>query len=74
MTYRIISDPSWQVQKKHKGKWVTTNYCKDEQSAINAKARCETHAKQWEKMTPDERRRAILRTHTAALPAEVTNT
>lgn len=60
-TYRIISQPSWQVQKKHKGEWVTVFYCKDETSAIRRKKDCIRRAATWAKLTPDEQRKAILR-------------
>lgn len=59
--YRIISNPSWQVQNKYKGKWVTIYYCKDKIAADKRKAKCIQRAAKWAKKTPDERMKAILR-------------
>lgn len=59
--YRIIPEPSWQVQKQHNGEWVTIYYCKDEVAANRCKEKCERKAKRWEAMTPEQRMRAILR-------------
>ncbi|TXH51022.1 MAG: hypothetical protein E6Q97_19250 [Desulfurellales bacterium] len=60
-TYRIISDPSWQVQKKHNGEWVTVYYCKDEIAAAKCRTKCIQRAAAWAKKTPDERMKSILR-------------
>lgn len=59
--YRIISDPSWQVQSRHKGKWVTAYYCASEESAKRCKADCEKRAIEWAAMSPDEQMKSILR-------------
>ena len=60
--YRIISEPSWQVQKEvRRGEWVTLFYCSSENSAMDRlHANIERHL-EVAKMTPDERMGSILR-------------
>lgn len=59
--YRIISDPSWQVQKQHRGEWVTAWYCKDEASAIATLKRSVDKTVEWSRLTPEERAKRILK-------------
>ncbi len=59
--YRIISDPSWQVQGNYKGIWHTVYYCCDQKGAERCKETCENHRNEWLKLTPEERMKAILR-------------
>lgn len=59
--YRIISEPSWQVQSLHDGKWVTMWWCKDETAATRRLCKQVEAKIAAAKMTPDERMRSILR-------------
>lgn len=38
--YRIVSEPSWQVQTNHRGEWRTVWYCGSEESAKATVERC----------------------------------
>lgn len=59
--YRIISDPSWQVQSKYKGEWRTCFYCGSEESAKRCVEDLEKRHAEWLKMTPKQRMLSILR-------------
>lgn len=59
--YRIISEPSWQVQGNYKGNWHTVYYCSGEDSAKRCLVECEKRRAKWLTMTKEERMKAILR-------------
>jgi hypothetical protein len=59
--YRIVCDPSWQVQKWHRGQWVTASYCGSEESAARALERHVWRSLAWSKMNDEERIQSILR-------------
>jgi hypothetical protein len=59
--YRIISDPSWQLQCIHKGEWVTGIYCSSEEGAKRQLERVIKNVMASAKMTPEERMKRILR-------------
>lgn len=60
--YRVISDPSWQVQKEVRhGEWVTVFYCSSENGAMECLHKNIERHLEFSKMSPDEKARAILR-------------
>ena len=60
-TYRIVCDPSWQVQKFYDGRLVTVSYCGSEDSAAKALERHVHHALAWSRMGEEDRINSILR-------------
>ena len=59
--YRVVCDPSWQVQKLHKGQWVTVWYCGSEATARRCRGVQVARTLKWLKMTVAEREAAVLR-------------
>ena len=61
MTYRAINDSGWKVQKLIKGEWQIVFYCRSKEAANQSIDRCKQRDRDWEKLTPEERRDSILR-------------
>ncbi len=59
--YRVVSAPSWQVQKLYRGEWVTVWYCGSEESARACLGVQVARTLKWLKMTDAERHAAVLR-------------
>lgn len=47
--YRIVSVPSWQVQKLYDGQWRTVYYCKNEEAANRRLRLCLERQRAWNK-------------------------
>jgi hypothetical protein len=59
--YRIVCDPSWQVQKFWKGQWVTASYCGSEDAAARALERHVHRTLAWQRMGEEDRILSVLR-------------
>lgn len=59
--FRVISDPSWQVQRMHEGQWVTGYYSANQEAANRRLEKCVASYVAWSKMTEEERMQRILR-------------
>ncbi len=59
--YRVVSDPSWQVQTLHRGKWVTGYYCSSEDGAYQRLDKCVKRALEFSKLSREEQIQSILR-------------
>ena len=59
--YRIVSDPSWQVEACVTGVWRTAFFCSSEASAKQCMERQIVRFKRWLSLSEEERMREILR-------------
>lgn len=59
--YRIVTNPSWRVQKCVNGVWRDVFFCGSEESAKKCLERQIIRFKRWLTLTPEERMKEILR-------------
>lgn len=60
-SYRVVSEPSWRVEKLYGTEWRVVSYCGSEDAAKRSLERNVASAIKWGGMTQDERMASILR-------------